>query len=276
MKNDDGEFCIPGVGCWIECMEYNEGYKAHLSSPDTLVYPTSCPPCPPPFAKRNNFPGFANATHFGYLGKTGESYSIVISSIQGFEIGSGDEIGVFTAQGLCVGAAGWQGERMGLAAWQDDPQTEEIDGYRPGENIVFKLWDKSENREIDLTADYTRGKGTFGNESYAMVNLKAVGSVSSTPNLPMNLSLSQNYPNPFNPDCEIRYALPKDAEVTLSVYNVLGQKIKTLVDEFQAAGHKTVHWDGTDEDGNKVASGIYFYRIKAGDFTEAKKMILMK
>ena len=83
-------------------------------------------------------------------------------------------------------------------------------------------------------------------------------------------------PNPINPDCQIRYALPKDAEVNLSVYNVLGQKVKTLVEEYQAAGHKTVRWDGTDDNGDKVASGIYFYRIQAGESTDTKKMILMK
>jgi len=96
------------------------------------------------------------------------------------------------------------------------------------------------------------------------------------PSLPKEFSLEQNFPNPFNPDCEIGYSLPGDVQVNLSVYNMLGQKVKILVDEYQAAGQKTVHWDGTDEEGNKVSSGVYFYRIRAGDYTEAKKMILMK
>ena len=93
---------------------------------------------------------------------------------------------------------------------------------------------------------------------------------------PQEFSLSQNYPNPFNPECRIKYALPNNTEVNLSVYNVLGQKVKTLVDKHEAAGHKTVCWDGTDDNGNKVASGIYFYRIQAGDFADSKTMILMK
>ncbi len=94
--------------------------------------------------------------------------------------------------------------------------------------------------------------------------------------LPEGFGLHQNYPNPFNPDCEISYTLPTDADVSLSIYNLLGQKVRTLVDEYQPAGHKIVHWDGADDNGNKVASGIYFYRLKAGDYTETKKMILMK
>ena len=90
------------------------------------------------------------------------------------------------------------------------------------------------------------------------------------------LDLSQNYPNPFNPATQISYSLPKNCNVIIVIYNVLGQKVKTLVDEFQTAGYKTVHWDGKDDQGNEVASGVYFYKLKAGDFSETKKMILMK
>jgi flagellar hook assembly protein FlgD len=70
--------------------------------------------------------------------------------------------------------------------------------------------------------------------------------------------LSQNYPNPFNPQTSIRYALPQDAQVRLVIYNVLGQRVKTLVDESQSAGYKTEWWDGRDEKEDGVASGIYF------------------
>jgi hypothetical protein len=93
---------------------------------------------------------------------------------------------------------------------------------------------------------------------------------------PESYSLNQNYPNPFNPETDISYTLPKDCDVKLTIYNVIGQKIKVLVDEHQTAGSKSVYWDGKDEKGKQVASGIYFYRMKAGEFTDAKKMILMK
>jgi len=105
------------------------------------------------------------------------------------------------------------------------------------------------------------------------LNLEMAKEHASTPE---RFSLSQNYPNPFNPETEISYALPNGCRVELLVYNLLGQRVRTLVDEYQAAGHKSVHWDGTDEDGNQVASGVYFYRIEAGQFTDARKMILMK
>ena len=94
--------------------------------------------------------------------------------------------------------------------------------------------------------------------------------------VPKDFSLSQNLPNPFNPETEISYDLPNACHVSLSIYNLLGQRTRTLVDEYLTTGHKTIRWDGRDDQGIQVASGIYFYQIQAGDFTDAKKMILMK
>lgn len=93
---------------------------------------------------------------------------------------------------------------------------------------------------------------------------------------PESFSLFQNYPNPFNPETQINYALPQDCQVRITVYNLLGQRVRTLVDEPQSAGYRTVHWDGKDEQGVDVASGVYFYKIKAGDFVDSKKMLLLK
>jgi hypothetical protein len=94
--------------------------------------------------------------------------------------------------------------------------------------------------------------------------------------LPANPSLSQNYPNPFNQGTEIKYALPKSCNVSLTIYNLLGQKVRTLVNEYQNAGYKSAFWDGKDESGKDVSSGIYFYLLKTDDFKEAKKMTIIK
>jgi hypothetical protein len=93
---------------------------------------------------------------------------------------------------------------------------------------------------------------------------------------PKRFSLSQNYPNPFNPRTNIRFGLPQDAHVTLTIYNVLGQKVATLVDEPQSAGFKAVWWNGKDAEGDEASSGVYFYRLTAGEFSEVKKMLLVK
>ncbi|MFQ6009174.1 MAG: FlgD immunoglobulin-like domain containing protein, partial [Candidatus Zixiibacteriota bacterium] len=94
--------------------------------------------------------------------------------------------------------------------------------------------------------------------------------------LPAAFKLSQNYPNPFNPETRIEFTLPRASHVTIEIYNILGRKVKTLVNQRLSAGNKAVTWDGTDDDGSLVSSGVYLYRIKAGDFVEAKKMVLLK
>lgn len=94
--------------------------------------------------------------------------------------------------------------------------------------------------------------------------------------LPDKFLLSQNYPNPFNPETKIDYTIKRRSNVTISIYNLIGQKINSLVNEEKPAGNYYVTWDGSDFAGKKVASGIYFYRLRADEYTETKKMILMK
>ena len=96
------------------------------------------------------------------------------------------------------------------------------------------------------------------------------------PLIPEDYILIQNYPNPFNPETTVEYRIPKSEHVRLEIYNVLGQHIQTLVDGRQDAGFYTVSWNGTDSDGLSVASGIYFYRFQAGEFSAIKSMLLLK
>lgn len=85
-----------------------------------------------------------------------------------------------------------------------------------------------------------------------------------------------NYPNPFNPETTIKFNLNKSARTSIEIYNINGQKVKTLIDEYVDAGNHTATWNGRDNDGNEVASGVYFYKLKSGRYTTTKKMILMK
>ena len=89
-------------------------------------------------------------------------------------------------------------------------------------------------------------------------------------------ALEKNYPNPFNPNTTIHYELPEETYVTIKIFNTLGREIRTLVNENKPAGTYAVQWDGRDEQGNPVVSGLYFYQIQAGKFNKTRKMLLMK
>jgi hypothetical protein len=94
--------------------------------------------------------------------------------------------------------------------------------------------------------------------------------------VPQTFMLYEAYPNPFNPTTTISYDLPFPSEVRLDVFNVAGQRVTSLVNEYQTAGHKSVVWDGRSDAGNAVASGVYFYRLTAEGYRESKKMVLLK
>ena len=94
--------------------------------------------------------------------------------------------------------------------------------------------------------------------------------------LPTEYKLSQNYPNPFNPTTTMRYEVPSGSKITLKIYNILGQEVKTLVNDYQKQGRYEILWDGRNDQGVKVATGVYLYRISSGKFQKVKKMMLVK
>ena len=94
--------------------------------------------------------------------------------------------------------------------------------------------------------------------------------------MPQTFALQPNFPNPFNPSTTIRYQLPSAAPVRLELYDVLGQKVRTLVEDQGVAGVHRVVWDGRDSAGRAVAGGVYFYRLQAGEFSQVRKLLLLK
>ncbi|MDD2331543.1 MAG: T9SS type A sorting domain-containing protein, partial [Candidatus Cloacimonetes bacterium] len=93
---------------------------------------------------------------------------------------------------------------------------------------------------------------------------------------PLVTELKNNYPNPFNPSTTIHFSIKDSAPVRIEVYNILGQRVRTLVNETKKAGVHSVTWNGTDDSGRNVSSGIYFYRMNSGKYTSTKKMIMLK
>ena len=97
-----------------------------------------------------------------------------------------------------------------------------------------------------------------------------------TSEVPQHFGLSQNYPNPFNPETRIEFSLARQSFVTIHICNILGQKIREIVSEQLPAGKWAISWDGRDARGYELASGVYFCRIRAGDFVDTKKMVLLR
>ena len=113
-------------------------------------------------------------------------------------------------------------------------------------------------------------------QQMAVLNNVTTSSTSEGLSLPETYALHQNYPNPFNPETNIGYDLADESMVSLKVYDMKGTLVKTLLNENQSSGHKTVKWDGTSDLGQKVSAGLYLYRIQTDGFTSTKKMALLK
>jgi V8-like Glu-specific endopeptidase len=122
------------------------------------------------------------------------------------------------------------------------------------------------------------GAGTFPNDDWFIDNitLSTPVSIAESAEAPYEFTVRQNYPNPFNPSTTIEYQLPERSEVSLVVYNTLGQKIRTLLNHTVEAGFQRVTWDGRDDKGQTVSSGIYIYHFAAGDYKTVQRMVLLK
>ena len=137
-------------------------------------------------------------------------------------------------------------------------------------SLVFRPTTEIENTIVEI-ADNQTYDSEFG------FNRLALPAPVQLQTRPEAFALANNYPNPFNPATTIKYALPQAADVELTVYNVVGQVVRTLVAEHQSAGRYVVEWDATNDNGHSLSSGMYFYRLEAGgEFREVKKMLLLK
>jgi len=168
--------------------------------------------------------------------------------------------------------------------------SKEVKDLAPGEgpiaNLVFELADGVDRVEIEAVemAEPNHKLTYYYNDfSSGVPEVKAIHPTMEKTEVsldngmkPTTYALDQNSPNPFNPVTKINYSLPEATDVQISVFNILGQNVRTLVNDYVEAGNHSVVWDSKDNDGTAVASGMYFYRIKTDQYTDTKKMILLK
>ena len=125
----------------------------------------------------------------------------------------------------------------------------------------------------DETYDYRIADVDYdGNKEYHSLQLMGISPAS----IPITYVLHQNYPNPFNPITTLSYDLPEEAMVNITIYDMMGRQVKTLVNGSQTAGYRTVQWNATNNAGKPASAGLYLYTIQAGDYTQTKKMVLLK
>lgn len=233
-----------------------------------------------------NFSNVFAQQHFTFTSNTGDTYSIVINSvtIDNLSPSSGDEVGVFTSAGLCVGATVLPDTLPApLTAWANDTQTSEVDGFTSGDTMFFRFWDVSKNTEVQTAEpQYTKGNGTFDDGPYAAVSFDFITAVEQRPSgTPRDFVLFYNFPNPFNPETTIHYQLLEPGKVLLQIFNLLGEEVRRMADGYEVSGLHRIQWNGKDDRGSVVSSGIYIYRLEVESlngrhFIDSKKMILMR
>ena len=134
--------------------------------------------------------------------------------------------------------------------------------YEIGQTVYYRI----------SAIDHAGNRGEYSQtlEVTTSLNVNGIGLV------PEVYALHQNYPNPFNPTTQIRYDLPEESYVNINIYDLMGRKIKSLINTHQDPGYRLIQWDATSDLGQPVSAGMYIYMIQAGEFRQTRKMVLLK
>ena len=159
---------------------------------------------------------------------------------------------------------------------QDNPNTEDIaESFLVYLAIQYCSDRISEETYQTITTTIPNRIQYFNEQNFNMFPIDS--SLSLSPDLiPLIFALHQNYSNPFNPITSLRYDLPEQTQVILTIYDLMGREVTQLVNTTQEAGYKSVHWNATDMRGKPVSAGVYLYQIRSGEFVQTKKMVLLK
>ena len=269
--SDDGGSWIPSLNVnTIGNFEPGSGYKIFLSGTSDLNFTYFSSSRAPAKILAHTV---KETNRFKYT-QTGLPYTIVIQSadFEGRSLQTGDEIGVFYEE-LCVGAAVFNGNwPLVITAWEGNEDTE-LQGFKENSEINLKLFSEKYRTDYPLFNEFrSEQESIFYGANYSVVKHASTGGNV----LPDSYALGNNYPNPFNPTTVIPYQLPEDTRVRITVYNMLGQEVAVLVDEFQLANFHRISWKGKDTRGKSVPSGVYIYRLETPSYQKSHKLLLLK
>jgi subtilisin family serine protease len=256
----------PGFGYWIR-----------LARPDTLVYPDAPAQGVVAIAPADRGVEPDGGTVVALAEAPGGPADLTPSRewigvwganvrIEGKLIEAGTEVKAIDGDGTVCGrcTAHHPGQFGLMAVYGDDPETDVDEGAGVGEIITVLISDRA------FTGVEWSGMG-------AVIDFDEVArTTAAADGIPARNDLRQNFPNPFNPTTTIAYDLASGEVVTLAIFDVRGKRVRELVNGAQPPGRYRVDWDGRDERGQRVAGGVYFYRLEAGSYTKTRKMVLLK
>jgi GH18 family chitinase/regulation of enolase protein 1 (concanavalin A-like superfamily) len=278
VKNNAGEVYWPSYGInSIGSMKPGQGYQVQVTGASTLTYPANNGSTPPSILTKElkssaSISDVLSPNH--YMSSVSNTGATAILLVQSPELSSGDEIAVWTSRRLLVGSGVMNQGKALITVWGDNSISETMDGAAKDELLSLTAWPHVKQREETLTfTSITDGlTGTpIGTTLRYKTDAVWVAEVTRAEQIPTAVTLFQNYPNPFNPSSVIKYGLPFTAMVSLEVYNILGQRVATLVNGEQQAGYHEVVFENST-----LGSGVYFYRLSGNNFTITKKMMVVR
>jgi spore coat protein A, manganese oxidase len=281
-KDNYGQVFWPAYGInTISNLMPGQAYQLYLLAPSVLTYPANT--VLPPNGIDMLQPRFASTAHYlPTISRTGATATLLVRFTE--NVADMDEVAARNQRGELIGTGSIEKQKAVMTLWGDDVSTKVIDGALNGEAVILSHWSASEKIEKYLTVvkleDGCTGKAlgaklTYQTDAILIADVARGAlvptSVAQSGIVPTDFVLEQNYPNPFNPATRITYGLPRDGRVSLEVFDVLGRRVAVLVDEEKTAGYHDAMFDAS-----RLTSGVYMYRIAAGDFVQVRKMMLVR
>jgi C1A family cysteine protease len=269
VQDDLGQFYIPSQSVnTLGNMQPGKGYQIFVDKAVNFTYPSLASSLVQSRLQSNKH----IQTKYFQFQQTGAPYAVIITDSETL-LTEGDEIGIFSID-LCVGASVFNGDfNFVLSAWEENKEYN-LDGFKKGEEIHFKIWKEVENKEIEMTGQFVDPvQSTFGSGPFSIASLYTVA---VDEQIPSRFALDQNYPNPFNPETYLRFHVKKGTHVNLAIYNLKGKLIRLLEKGYFESGSYRVKWDGRTETGQNVAGGIYICRFQTDAFKATRKLMYIK
>jgi len=258
-KNAAGRFMIPALGFSnMPPWRSGQGYQIKVSRNLVFNYPA------PRGLLGQASSQVESVEQWSEPLNTGSNMSVLTIFLDGQLIENSSRVAAFSAAGTLVGVGTITDGVAGLAVWGDDPTTDEIDGLLNGEQFSLKVWIKSSNEVIPLSARSFKAGRSLTYETDSFVAVEAVL-------IPLDYYFGSNYPNPFNSSATLTYGLSQRTRVSIYMNDVSGRMVARLVDGVQEAGHYQVRYNLPE-----LSAGVYLVRMEAGNFRVVRKVTLLK